>query len=359
MAERAVMKGNEALAEAALRAGCRFYSGYPITPQTEILEYLSSRMWEVGGQVVQTEDELTGLHVALGAGACGAKVLSSSAGPGFALFHEGISYLSGTEIPAVLINVQRVGSACGGISVSQGDYEEITHGGGNGDSYCMVLTPGSVQENVDMVVEAFELANKYRQPVIILSDAIMGQMMEDVNLPEMSDEAYYGSDWVITDRPSADDPWSNTVSNRGYKVGFQAHADYQREKWAKIDAEEQKWESVEVADADVVCVAYGISSRVCKEAVKVARAEGIKLGLIRLKTAVPFPVKAFEEVKEDCKGFLAVDMSVKAQMVPDIKLATKCNYPVYAYATVQDVPDTDIVLENVKAILAGTAKEVK
>ena len=162
MADRAIMKGNEALAEAALRAGCRFFSGYPITPQTEVLEYLSWRMNEVGGDMIQTEDELTGLHMLLGASLGGARVLSTSAGPGFALFHEGLSYLCECEAPSVLVDVQRLGGGCGGISASQGDYEEVVHGGGNGDSQYIVLTPASVQEEVDLVQEAYELAEKYR-----------------------------------------------------------------------------------------------------------------------------------------------------------------------------------------------------
>ena len=349
MAERVVMKGNEALAEAALRAGCRFFAGYPITPQTEVLEYLSWRMPEIGGQFIQTEDELTGLHMLIGACQAGARVLSTSAGPGFALFHEGLSYMCGCEIPAVLADVARLGSACGGIGASQGDYEEVVHGGGNGDTQYIVLTPASVQEEVDLVQEAYVLAEKYMNPVVVLTDAIIGQMMEGVELPDVKEH-------------DLNTPWAITEDTKVIRTGFAtAYAPYTRaaiSKWAAMKADEQRWENIQVADADVVAVAYGISSRVCKEAVKKARAKGIKLGLIRLITAWPFPVKAFEEVNPNVKGYLSVEMSIKGQVVPDIKLATKHQKPVYAYLSVDIVPDSDVVVETAEAIIAGTAEEV-
>ena len=355
MADRAIMKGNEALAEAALRAGCRFFSGYPITPQTEVLEYLSWRMNEVGGDMIQTEDELTGLHMLLGASLGGARVLSTSAGPGFALFHEGISYICGCEIPAVLVDVQRVGGACGGISASQGDYEEVTHGGGNGDSQYVVLTPASVQEEVDMMKEAYEIAEKYRNPVVILTDAIIGQMMEGITLPDFADIDIDKFDYTYKELKDGEDG----IQRGGYPgQGFPAYAAHMGAKYKAMKEAEQRWENIEVSDADVVCVAYGISSRVCKEAVRKARAKGIKLGLIRLITAWPFPEKAFAEINPDCKGLLAVEMSIKGQMVPDIKLATKCNMPVYGYFSLDVVPDADVVVETAEKIIAGTCEEV-
>ncbi len=358
MAERAIMKGNEALAEAAIRAGCRFYSGYPITPQTEVLEYLSWRMYEVeGGQLVQTEDEMTGLHMMLGAASCGARCLSTSAGPGFALFQEGISYLVGTGIPAVLLDVQRVGNACGGIGVSQGDYNMIK-GGGNGDSCVITLTPASVQEMVDFTVEAFDLAEKYRLPVIILADAVIGQMMEGVTLPEFQEHDINKLDWTIKGTKNGEP--AKYISNISYRHPgrFQGYAEDQQAQVRQFIAEEQRWENVEVADADVVVVAYGCSSRAAKEAVKKARAEGIKLGLIRPKAVVPYPEKAFEEIKPDCKGLLDVEMSGLGQMVPDVKLASKCKFPVYGYFSVETVPESDVIVEKAKKILAGEEKEV-
>lgn len=363
MAERVVMKGNEALAEAALRAGCRFFSGYPITPQTEVLEYLSWRMDEVGGTLIQTEDELTGLHMIMGASLAGARVLSTSAGPGFALFHEGLSYLACTETPSVLVDVARVGSGCGGISVSQGDYEEVTHGGGNGDSQYIVLTPASVQEQVEMVVEAYELAEKYLTPVVILTDAIIGQMMEGVTLPDMHEHDIDSLETARTMKRLHEDLTGGHKTFSGpidsLTSGYGPHSERFRAKWAHIRDTEQQWENIQVADADVVAVAYGISSRVCKEAVKKARARGIKLGLIRLKTAWPFPAKAFEEVNPDVKGFLSVEMSIKGQVIPDIRLATECKLPVYGYLSVDVVPDSDKVVEITESIIAGTAEEVR
>lgn len=355
MAERAIMKGNEALAEAALRVGCRFFAGYPITPQTEVLEYLSWRMPEVGGQFIQTEDELTGLHMLLGSSLAGGRVLSTSSGPGFALFHEGISYLCACEVPAVLVDVQRLGGGCGGIGVSQGDYEEVVHGGGNGDSQCIVLTPASVQEEVDLVQEAYEIAEKYRNPVVIMTDAIIGQMMEGVTLPDFKELDIDRFDWVYKpikagEKGKVGAGWPNT--------SWDVYGNGLLNKWKAATENEQRWENIQVADADVVCVAYGISSRVCKEAIKKARAKGIKLGLIRVISAWPFPVKAFEEVNPDVKGYLDVEMSLKGQMVTDVKMAVKCAKPVYTCLSVDVVPDSDAVVEAAEAIIAGTAEEV-
>lgn len=359
MGDRAIMKGNEALAEAAIRAGCRFYSGYPITPQTEILEYMAWRMPEVGGAFIQTEDEMAGCHMVLGASAAGARCLTTSAGPGFALCQEGITYLAGTDLPAVLVDVQRVGNACGSIAVSQGDYEMVTKGGGNGDTQCITLTPASVQETVDMVTMAFDLAEKYMHPVIILSDAVIGQMMEGVELPDMHAHDINKYDWSVKGRMPG--THGKKVSNQAYflKNRFADYAPIQRAKYDAMTEEEQRWESVQVQDAEVVCVAYGISSRVCKDAVKTARARGIKLGLILLKTAVPFPIKAFDEISPDCKGLLIVEMNVKGQMKQDVMCASRCKYPIYGYFSVAIVPERDRVVEIAEDIIAGRAQEVK
>ena len=367
MAERAIMKGNEALAEAALRAGCRFYSGYPITPQTEILEYLSWRIYEddVNGQLVQTEDELTGVHMAIGASAAGLRVLSSSSGPGFSLFQEGMSMAASLQTPFVVIDVQRVGNGLGGISASQGDYELITRGNGNGDTMIITFAPASVQENVDMIVEAYDVAEKYRQPVIILSDAVIGQMMEGCELPEMKEHDQHKYDWYLRDANTMkDSPFDPTLKTfftgaMKYPNMFQGYQGEQQEYFKEIQANEQRWESINVEDAEVILVGIGCSSRVAKEAIKKGEKEGIKLGLIRPKTVVPFPVKAFEEIGPNCKGLLDIEMNTKGQMVNDIKLASKSKYPVYTYLSVQDVPDADAVLAMAKSIIAGEAKEEK
>ena len=294
-----LMKGNEALAEAALRAGCRFYSGYPITPQTEILEYLAKRMDEVGGTFVQTESELAGINMLLGAAAAGARALTSSAGPGFSLNQEGISYLVAADLPAVIINVMRIGTGLGDIAQGQGDYWQMTRGGGHGDYRTIVLAPASVQENCDMMTTAFDLAEKYRHPVLVASDAAIGQMVEGVELKDFVEHDIDQYDWAIRGCKAGQTP--RKVQNVYYTNP--QYPEFLRSKYQAIEDNEQRWESYQAEDADVVLVAYGISSRISKEAVNMARAEGFKLGLIRPITLWPYPVKAFETCK-NAKAFI-------------------------------------------------------
>jgi 2-oxoglutarate ferredoxin oxidoreductase subunit alpha len=347
--EYVLMKGNEALAEAAVRAGCRFYSGYPITPQTEILEYLSWRLDEVDGEFVQTESELSGINMMLGAAAAGARVIGSSSGPGFSLFQEGISYLVAADLPSVLVNVMRYGNGLGDISQSQGDYWQLTRGGGHGDYRTIVLAPNSVQENVDLTYLAFDLAEKYRHPVIIGSDAAIGQMMEKVSLPEMTEHDIDKFDWSIKGCKKGEE--QKKITNLLYYM--KDYDVFLENKYKEMEENEQRWESIQVADAEVVLVSYGISSRVCKEAVRVAREQGIKLGLIRPISLWPYPVKAFEELSSSCKALMTVEMNILGQMVDDVILATGNKYPVYKYATVKDVPETEIIIDKVNKILSG------
>lgn len=344
-----LMKGNEALAEAALRAGCRFYSGYPITPQTEILEYLAKRMDEVGGTFVQTESELAGINMLLGASAAGARALTSSAGPGFSLNQEGISYLVAADLPAVIINVMRIGTGLGDIAQGQGDYWQMTRGGGHGDYRTIVLAPSSVQENADLAYLAFDLAEKYRHPVLIGSDAAIGQMVEPVELPEMREHDINTYDWAIRPRKAGED--QKVIWNTYYTIGADAYMDYLKEKYATIEANEQRWENVQTDDAEIVLVAYGISSRVCKAAVKKARAQGIKLGLIRPITLWPYPKKAFDALGDQVKGFLVVEMSILGQMCDDVVLACGNKHPVESYGEFANVPSEDVILERVQEML--------
>ena len=348
---KVLMKGNEALAEAALRAGCRFFSGYPITPQTEVLEYLSWRMWEVGGEFVQTESEVAGINMLFGAASVGARALTSSSGPGFSLKQEGISYLCGSDVPAVIANVMRIGSGLGDIFQGQGDYWQLTRGGGHGDYRTIVLAPASVQENADMAYMAFDLAEKYRHPVIIGSDAAIGQMVEAVELPEMKEHDInkFAGDWAICGRKK--DETRRSISNIYYQIGADKYMTYLRDKYATIEAEEQRWECVETGDAEIVLVAYGISSRVSKEAVKLARKNGVKLGLIRPITLWPFPNKAFAELGAQVKAFLCVEMSILGQMVDDVVLANGNSRPVESYGEFANVPSTEIILERVNELL--------
>ncbi|MBA4701718.1 MAG: 3-methyl-2-oxobutanoate dehydrogenase subunit VorB [Ruminococcus sp.] len=343
---KVLLKGNEALAEAALAAGCRFYSGYPITPQTEILEYLSWRMEDVGGEFIQAESELAGINMVLGAAAAGARALTTSSGPGFSLKQEGISYLVAADLPAVIVDVMRIGTGLGDISQGQGDYWQLTRGGGHGDYRTLVLAPDSVQENADMMAEAFDLAEKYRHPVLIASDAAIGQMIEAVEIPEFIEHDIDKFDWTIKGCKKG-------TEQRKIQNIYYTHPDYETylaDKYAEMEEQEQRYENIQVEDAELVLVAYGISSRVCREAVEAARAEGLKLGLIRPVTLWPFPVKAFEEAKA-AKAFLTVEMNILGQMVDDVKLATCGKYPVDHYGSIFEIPEYDGIIEKAKEML--------
>lgn len=342
---KVLLKGNEALAEAALAAGCRFYSGYPITPQTEILEYLSWRMEDVGGEFIQAESELAGINMVLGAAAAGARALTTSSGPGFSLKQEGISYLVAADLPAVIVDVMRIGTGLGDIAQGQGDYWQLTRGGGHGDYHTLVLAPASVQENADMMSEAFDLAEKYRHPVLIASDAAIGQMIEAVEIPEFKEHDIDKYDWTIKGCKKG-------CEQRKIQNVYYTHPDYEgylKEKYRQME-QEQRYENIQVEDAELVLVAYGISSRVCREAVEFAREEGLKLGLIRPITLWPFPVKAFEAAKE-AKAFLTVEMNILGQMVDDVKLATEGKYPVDHYGSIFEIPEPDGIIAKAKEML--------
>ncbi len=342
---KVLLKGNEALAESALAAGCRFYSGYPITPQTEILEYLSWRMEEVGGEFIQAESELAGINMVLGAAAAGARALTTSSGPGFSLKQEGISYLVASDLPAVIVDVMRIGTGLGDIAQGQGDYWQLTRGGGHGDYHTLVFAPASVQENADIMASAFDLAEKYRHPVLIASDAAIGQMIEAVEIPEWKEHDINRYDWTIKGCQKGNE-------QRKIQNVYYTHPDYETylsNKYKQMEQEEQRYETLQVEDAKVVLVAYGISSRVCKEAVKKARETGFQLGLIRPITLWPFPVKAFEEAKE-AEAFLTVEMNILGQMMDDVRLATNGNYPVDHYGSIFEIPKTDGIIEKAKTM---------
>lgn len=339
---KVLMKGNEALAEAALAAGCRFYSGYPITPQTEILEYLSWRMEEVGGTFIQAESELSGINMVLGAATAGARALTTSSGPGFSLKQEGISYLVAADLPAVIVDVMRIGTGLGDIAQGQGDYWQLTRGGGHGDYHTIVLAPNSVQENADMMAEAFNLAEKYRHPVLIASDAAIGQMIEAVEIPEFKEHDINKFDWTVKGCKKGDE--HKKIQNVYY-----THPDYETyltEKYRTIEETEQRYECIMVEDAEVVLVAYGISSRVCLETVEMAREKGIKMGLIRPITLWPFPNKAFEEAK-NAKLFVSTEMNILGQMVDDVRLAIKDRVPVKHYGSIFEIPEPEALLDCV------------
>jgi len=343
---KVLLKGNEALAEAALAAGCRFYSGYPITPQTEILEYLSWRMEDVGGEFIQAESELAGINMVLGAAAAGARALTTSSGPGFSLKQEGISYLVAADLPAVIVDVMRIGSGLGDIAQGQGDYWQLTRGGGHGDYHTIVLAPASVQENADLTYEAFALSEKYLHPVIIASDAAIGQMIEAVEIPAFIEHDIDKFDWSIKGCEKG-------APVRKIQNVYYTHPDYEtylKAKYEMMETEEQRYENIHVDDADLVLVAYGISSRICNDVVEVGREQGIKVGLIRPITLYPFPVNAFKEAK-NAKAFLTVEMNILGQMVDDVKLATGGKYPVDNYGSIFNIPESDGVIEKIKEML--------
>ncbi|MEA4965863.1 MAG: 3-methyl-2-oxobutanoate dehydrogenase subunit VorB [Oscillospiraceae bacterium] len=349
---KVLMKGNEAFAEASMRFGCRFFAGYPITPQSEVLEYLAAHMiQDYGGVFVQTESELSAINMVFGAAGAGARAMTSTSGPGFSLMMEGLSYIASSEIPCVVANVSRAGAGLGEVSQSQGEYWLATRGGGHGDYRHISLAPASVQDSADMVGLAFDLAETYRMPVIINSDATIGQMVEPVELPERREHDINQFDYVVRGRREGEK--QITIANvYGLLDDYASYQEIMNARWKRIEETEQRWESVQTDDAEIVLVAYGISSRICKEAVRLARKEGIRLGLIRLITLWPFPKTAFDQLGSQVKGFVSVEMSMLGKMREDILLNTNCNYPVECYGNFLTVPATKDIIGIARDMLS-------
>lgn len=339
MAEKVLMKGNEALAEAALRAGCRFFFGYPITPQTELAAYMSKRMPKVGGTFLQAESEIAAINMVYGASAAGARVMTSSSSPGISLKGEGISYMAGADLPGVIINVQRGGPGLGGIQPSQADYWQATRALGHGDFRVVVYAPSTVQEMADLAFTAFDVADQYRTPVMILADGMLGQMMEPVVMPEPRDEQVE-KPWATTGhkhkRPH------NVVNSLYLTADELERLNVERyERYAVIERDEQRAETFLADDADVVVVAFGASARVARSAVVEARAKGVKAGLIRPITLWPFPVDALEAAVPTAKAFLTVEMNM-GQMVDDVRLAVNGRRPVEFFGRTGGVIPTPV-----------------
>ena len=339
MAEKVLMKGNEALAEAALRAGCRYFFGYPITPQTELAAYMSKRMPKVGGTFLQAESEIAAINMVYGASAAGARVMTSSSSPGISLKGEGISYMAGADLPGVIINVQRGGPGLGGIQPSQADYWQATRALGHGDFRVVVYAPSTVQEMADLAFTAFDVADQYRTPVMILADGMLGQMMEPVVMPEPRDEQVE-KPWATTGhkhkRPH------NVVNSLYLTADELERLNVERyERYAVIERDEQRAETFLAEDADVVVVAFGASARVARSAVVEARAKGVKAGLIRPITLWPFPVDALEAAVPTAKAFLTVEMNM-GQMVDDVRLAVKGRRPVEFFGRTGGVIPTPV-----------------
>ena len=324
------MKGNEALAESAMRAGCRFFFGYPITPQTELAAYMSKRMPKVGGTYLQAESEIAAINMVYGASAAGARVMTSSSSPGISLKSEGVSYMAGADLPGVIINVQRGGPGLGGIQPSQSDYWQATRALGHGDFQIVVYAPSTVQEMCDLAYGAFDVADKYRVPVMILADGMLGQMMEPVVLPEPIDPADLPEkEWATSGHQNKR---AHNVVNSLYLTADELERlNVERyERYAVIKRDEQRAETYLTEDADIVLVAFGASARIARSAVNTARAQGIKAGLIRPITLWPYPVDAIEATIGTAKAFLTVEMNM-GQMVDDVRLAVNGRVPVEFY----------------------------
>ncbi len=324
------MKGNEALAESAMRAGCRFFFGYPITPQTELAAYMSKRMPKVGGTYLQAESEIAAINMVYGASAAGARVMTSSSSPGISLKSEGVSYMAGADLPGVIINVQRGGPGLGGIQPSQSDYWQATRALGHGDFQIVVYAPSTVQEMCDLAYGAFDVADKYRVPVMILADGMLGQMMEPVVLPEPIDPADLPEkEWATSGHQNKR---AHNVVNSLYLTADELERlNVERyERYAVIKRDEQRAETYLTEDADIVLVAFGASARIAHSAVNTARAQGIKAGLIRPITLWPYPVDAIEATIGTAKAFLTVEMNM-GQMVDDVRLAVNGRVPVEFY----------------------------
>ena len=325
MAEKVLMKGNEAIAEAAIRAGCRHYFGYPITPQTEIAAYMAKRMPKIGGTFLQAESEIAAINMVYGVAAAGLRVMTSSSSPGVSLKSEGLSYIAGSDLPSFIVNVERGGPGLGGIQPSQSDYFMATKAGGHGDFRMIVLAPASVQEMADLTVKGFDLADEYRMTSMILADGTMGQMMEPVSL-EFGEPKKFDKPWATTGTQMKR---KHNIVNSLYLVPEELEkGNFERfERYAKIEQKEAMWKEYLTDDAEICVVAFGIASRVAKNAIAEARARGVKVGMIRPITLWPFPKAAFEKVEKHVKTFISVELSM-GQMIEDVQLATKCRKPV-------------------------------
>ena len=325
MTDKVLMKGNEAIAEAAILAGCRFYFGYPITPQTEVAAYMAKRMPKIGGVFLQAESEVAAINMVYGVSAAGKRVMTSSSSPGISLKSEGLSYLAGSDLPALVVNVQRGGPGLGGIQPSQSDYFQATKGGGHGDYKMIVLAPASVQEMASLTVKGFDLADKYRMTSMILADGTMGQMMEPVSL-EKVEATSYDKPWAVTGTKGERE--HNIVNSLSLVPEELEELNFARfERYKKVEENEVMYESFMMDDAEICVVAFGIAARVSKNAIVEARKKGIKVGLIRPITLWPFPKKALLEAAEKVHSFISVELSM-GQMIEDIELAIKCKRPV-------------------------------
>lgn len=347
--KKVMMKGNFAIANAAVKAGCECYFGYPITPQSEIGEFMSGKMQELKRAYVSAESELAAINMVIGACSTGAKAMTSSSSCAVALMQEAISYASSDELPIVLVSVMRGGPGLGNIYPSQGDYNQATIGGGNGDYKNIVLAPATVQECVDLTYKAFYLAHKYKNPTILLADGLLGQMMEPVEFGEYPYPEIDNSDWALTG-----------AKGRSGRVirSYAPLADVQCEflnrlfgKYKQIEDNETEWEEINTEDADIVLISFGSPSRNVKSAMKICRKEGLKVGVLRPITLWPFPTKRIAELSKSVKKFMVVEVNM-GQMLNDVKLAVNGNVPVEFFnRPVGNPPEVDDIVNKIKEII--------
>jgi 2-oxoglutarate ferredoxin oxidoreductase subunit alpha len=347
-------KGNEAIAEAAIRAGCDCYFGYPITPQSEVPEYMSSHMPKNGRVFVQAESELAAINMVYGAGGCGLKAMTSSSSPGISLKQEGISYMVGSEIPAVIVNCMRGGPGLGTIQPGQSDYFQATRGGGNGDYRMVCLAPCNIQEAVDFVQESFDIAFQYRNPCMVVLDGLIGQMMEPIEWKEIPKRDLPSIDsWATTGRKGREE--HNTLNSLYIEPELcDVHNQNLAAKYALMEKNEVRWEEVQCDDAELVITAYGTPARIALTAIDVLRAEGYKVGLFRPVTIWPFPEKALHDLaaKDHVKVFLDTEMSSTGQMIDDVRLAVEGQKPIYYTGRAGGViPAVEEIVEAAKKAL--------
>ena len=350
---KVLMKGNEAIGAAAIKAGCKYFFGYPITPQNEIPEYMSKALPEAGGVFVQAESEVSAINMVYGAAGCGVRVMTSSSSPGIALKQEGITYIAGAELPCVIVNIVRGGPGLGGIQPAQSDYYQATRGGGNGDYKVLVLAPANLQEMVDMVQEAFDIADYYRNPVMVMGDGMIGQMMEPIEFRapkkrELPDK----STWATTGTEGKRKPH---IINSLFLApqGLEDHNKKLQAKYKAMKAAEVRHEAYNLENAEIVITAYGTTSRIAKNAIDALKEEGINVGLIRPQTLWPFPEKAFQDLPDTVKKVLTIEMS-EGQMIDDVRLSLNGKIPTEFYGRSGGmIPTPTAIIEKVKEMIGG------
>lgn len=349
---KVLMKGNEAIGAAAIKAGCKAFFGYPITPQNEIPEYMSREMEKSGGVFVQAESEVSAINMVYGAAGAGVRVMTSSSSPGIALKQEGITYIAGAELPCVIVDVSRGGPGLGSIQPAQGDYFMATRGGGNGDYRHIALAPASIQEAVDLVTEAFDMADYYRNPVFVLADGMIGQMMEPVEFKEVIPRELPEKNWATDGTKGARKP--NIINSLALDPRLlEEHNIKLDNKYKEMEKNEVRVEEYNMENAEIVLCAYGTTARVAKNAIELLEAEGIKAGLIRPITLWPFPHKAFRDIPKTAKAILTVEMSM-GQMIDDVKIANEGRLPVHFYGRSGGMcPEPQAIADKVKDIMGG------